>query len=609
MTTEEILLENERRMSLRRTDYDPVAGVGCLGPRVKVKTPFGRGDEAFVPEAMVRDPQYGEARRSMAAWKRLRCRHDFEYWCATCATIRDKTSGRDVRFILNAPQRRVAAVLEADRTAGRPIRMILLKARQWGGSTLVQLYMAWIQSCRRTNWHSLICAHVKDTSSVIRGMYTKLLADYPPELWEGDERPEFKSFERAQNVRVIAGRGCRVSIGSAERQEAIRGSDYAMAHLSETAFWPDTPTRSPADFIRAVSGAIALVADSLVVIESTANGVGNFFHAEWIRCKEGRGDKHAVFVSWHEIEIYRLDPPDAAAFVAAWGESERALWDLGLCVDQIYWYAVKRREYSSPHRMMAEFPTTDTEAFINTGSGVFPNEAVERRRAACEAGASVPVEPFGKSDRSTPMRRWRAPEPWRRYVVAVDVGGRSAKSDWSVIAVVARGELPEVVAQWRGHVDHDILADTAIAMARQYNDALLAIESNTLECEAADSNLFVLARIAARYKNLYRRHSYDAATRELTTRIGFHTNRATKAMLVNTLIGYVRDGAYIEHDSDACNEMVTYEARSNGSFGAKRGYHDDILMTRAIALHILEETAPALTPAEERRIWDESAPR
>lgn len=606
MTTEEILREDARRMEQRQGDYDPIAGTGCLGERVRVKTPSHHGQEALVPVGMTLDPAYREARRSMAAWKRLRCRHDFEFWCATCATIRDKTTGRDIRFRLNAPQRRVAAILEKDRLAERPIRMILLKARQWGGSTLVQLYMAWIQSCHRTNWHSLICAHVKDTANVIRGMYTKLLSAYPPELWDGEETPEFKPFERAQNVRLIAGRGCRVTIGSAEKQEAIRGSDYAMAHLSETAFWPDTTTRSPSDFIRAVSGAIAMVPYSLVVMESTANGVGNYFHTEWIRCKDGLGDKHAVFVPWHEIEIYRLAPPEPEAFVRSWDAYEQTLWGMGLCLDQIYWYRCKRREYSSPHQMMAEFPTTDTEAFINTGSGVFSAESLERLRAGCSAGQSVYAPSWGKSDRTTPMTQWQTPDTDSSYVVAVDVGGRSARADWSVIAVLARGEKPEIVAQWRGHVDHDILADTAVAIARLYNNALLAIESNTLESE--DANLFVLDRIASAYRNLYRRSSYDAVTRETVARIGFHTNRATKAMLINTLIGYVRDCAYTERDAGACNEMTTYEQRRNGSYGAKRGYHDDILMTRAIALQVMGETTPAFTPAEERRIWDDSAP-
>ena len=386
MNTAGILAEDARRREARAAaegGYDPVEGRGCCGPRELVDTPVEGLPRAFVPRAMTADPSYGSVRHDTAGWRRLRCRHDFEYWCAACVCIKHKTLGHDVPFVLNAPQRRVAAMLEADRRAGRPMRMIMLKARQWGGSTLVQMYMAWIQSCVRRNWHSLICAHVKDTAASIRGMYTKMLAAYPSELWDGDEPPRFRPFERSINVREIAGRGCRVTIGSAENQEAVRGADYSMAHLSETAFWPATPRNSPADFIRAVCGAIALIPDSLIVMESTANGVGSYFHSEWLRCKAGDGDKHAVFVAWHEIEIYRLQPPDPEGLAASMNAYERMLWDAGLCLDQIYWYRRKRAEYADAAQMMAEFPTTDTEAFLNTGRGVFAPEAVERLRADC----------------------------------------------------------------------------------------------------------------------------------------------------------------------------------------------------------------------------------
>jgi len=59
------------------------------------------------------------------------------------------------------------------RTAGKPIRLILLKARQWGGSTLVQIYMAWIQLVHCRNWNSVICAHLKESAANIKGMYSK----------------------------------------------------------------------------------------------------------------------------------------------------------------------------------------------------------------------------------------------------------------------------------------------------------------------------------------------------------------------------------------------------------------------------------------------------
>ena len=69
---------------------------------------------------------------------------NFSLWAEECVKVIDKESGREVPFRLNAPQRRVAALMEKQRRARLPVRVILLKARQWGGSTLVQVYMAWM---------------------------------------------------------------------------------------------------------------------------------------------------------------------------------------------------------------------------------------------------------------------------------------------------------------------------------------------------------------------------------------------------------------------------------------------------------------------------------
>ena len=573
--------------------YDPVRGVGCYGLRRMCATPVPGLAEALVPESMTADAEYLRVMHDPDGWRRLRCRHDFEYWCVECVKIKHKTLGTAVPFVLNRPQRRVLSVLEDDRLAGRPIRIILLKARQWGGSTLVQMYMAWIQCCHRRSWYSLICAHLKDTSASIRGMYSRLLEFYPPELWEGDSEPCFKAYEGSQNMRMIAGRDCVVTLASAERPDSVRGGDYAMAHLSEMAYWADTPSRQPDDVIRAVCGGVALVPYSLVAVESTANGVGNYFHSEWLRCRSGEGDKHAVFVPWFEIDIYRLEPPDAAAFAESLSPGEMRLWETGLTLDRLYWRRRKRAEYATDQQMQAEYPADDSEAFVTTGAGVFDPADIEALRDGCEAPSFRGELCGGKpvADPSGCLKIWREPAEKMRYVVAADIGGTRSASDWSVASVLAfpEGGVPEVAAQWRGHVPHDCLVCILADLARYYNLALLVVESNTLESRDAlmeDSAEFIVNRLARCYGNLYRRESFDTVTGERSTRIGFHTNRSTKAMLIINLQGLVRERAYIERDNDACNELATYEHCPGGAYGARRGFHDDILMSRAIGLFV-----------------------
>ena len=526
---------------------------------------------------------------------------DFEYWAATTVTIRDKTTGRNVPFILNRAQRRVLTVLEDMRLNDEPIRLILLKARQWGGSTLIQLYFSWIQLMHRRNWHSAICAHVKDAARNIRGMYSALLENYPDWVCaNADEKPRFIPFQGSQNVRVIHGRDCRVTIASAENQESVRGSDLAMAHMSEVAFWKATPKHDPEDFLRAVCSSVPMVPYSLVAIESTANGVGNFFHNEWLRATAGVSDKKPVFVPWYEIDIYSLPVKSPEALWSSLTDYERRLWDEhGCTLEQINWYRRKLAEYPKPELMHAEFPTTADEAFVSSDANVFANADIERLRSGC----LKPRKGFLSTSRhfvaqtNGQLSLWHEPGEHEAYVVTVDVGGRSAKSDWSVIAVMAAGTKPEVVAQWRGHTDHDLLAKQAMEIARWYNNALLVIESNTLETaddsSSADS---VLQYVAMNYTNVYRRTRSRLGVPQ-SPGIGFHTNRHTKSLIIDELIRAVREGAYVERDNGACNELATYCRFPNGSYGARRGCHDDILMTRAIALYVMAEQSHLFTAA------------
>jgi hypothetical protein len=155
------------------------------------------------------------------------------------------------------------------------------------------------------------------------------------------------------------------------------------------------------------------------------------------------------------------------------------------------------------------------------------------------------------------------------------------------------GGKPSVVAQWYGHIDMDILAWKSAQVASYYDNALLVIESNTLETHdrersvEGDQSGYILNQISGVYENLYaRKQSEDEIIERAPKKYGFHTNVATKPMIISNLIEIVREGLYTERDERCLNEYLTYEKKPNGSYGAISGKHDDILMTRAIGLHI-----------------------
>ena len=609
MTIDQIVAANRERneLMLNAQHYDPITGEGSCGPRVKRSVDIDdslKGDY-WIPEPMAAELDAAPC-TTRTQWELLRIRHDFEFWCAAFIMILDKVSGRLVNLVLNGPQRRVLRVLEEQRLAGKPLRLIMLKARQWGGSTLVQLYMAWIQLVLKSNWNSLICGHMHQTSAAIKAMYERALRNYPEHLTPNGKRPKLAPFEGSRCVRQLSGSESLVISGSARSQDSVRGYDIKMAHLTEVAFWPSTTLHSPDEVIRSIGGTIPLEPLTMLVLESTANGVGNYFHDEWLRSKAGESDKEAVFVPWYEIEIYRMPVASVEQLVSEMDDYEKWLWqDCNCTLEMINWYHHKRREYPNQSMMAAEFPTTDIEAFTSTATCMFTTPMIDRMRYATTNPAvrgdivargmkSLDGINFVRSDNG-PLELWRWPEQKtvrNRYIVAVDVGGTTPGADWSVIAVIDRhagqesldNVRPEVVAQWRGHIHHDHLAWKAAQIARYYNNALLVIESNSIESQG-DVGQLIFKQIMAAYKNVYMRKSGNGNLKP-----GFQTNRESKISAIYNLIAYVRDGSYIERDNKAVDEMACYELKPGGKgFGARKGKHDDILMTRAIALMIIEE--------------------
>ena len=265
--------------------------------------------------------------------------------------------------------------------------------------------------------------------------------------------------------------------------------------------------------------------------------------------------------------------------------------------------------------MASEAPSNDIEAFKHSGKRVFdiyriedlkkntrPPRFIGDIQGQATIGKKALLQLKFKQDKQGILQIWELPETdiqvRHRYLVTVDIGGRSRGSDYSVISVIDRfpmllGGKPEIVAQWRGHIDHDLLAWKAAQIAQFYGKALLVIESNTLETKDkerdtdGDHTEFILNQIADVYDNLYARSNSETDIREGKPRKwGFHTNTATKPLIIDHLVTCVRNAAWIERDINATDELGFYEKKDNGSHGAISGQHDDILMTRAIGLYI-----------------------
>ena len=577
---------------------------------------------------------------------RIRHRHDFCFWAAMLVYIKTKDGGEDIRFWLNRPQRRLITRFEKKRLAGLPIRLILLKARQWGGSTATQIYMAWLQITQKVGLNSLIVGQQKDASFEVKDMFDKMIDSYPlkylHEMGESFKENESKTVAvgKTGNITRLIQRNAKIKIGSYEKPNSARGGSYNLVHCTEVGLWEPTEKKSPEKITRSATAGILLRPLTMIVYESTANGTGNFFQIEYDAAKAGESQFEALFIAWFDIDQYTLPIENVKEF-AEWLYSNRnnknvrtnreecgaylwSLWEKGATLEAIRWYIEERKKYTDHGDMASEYPSDDVEAFVHSGARVFDKYAVDALKPACKIPPQFIGDILGdgrkgkkaldnvrfEEDHQGLFWIWSKPEIDEdeqvkdRYLVSVDIGGRSKNADYSVICVFDRiymmdGGRPSVVAQWYGHIDMDILAWKAAQVAKYYDNALLVIESNTLETKDKerdvdnDQSTFILNKVKKVYDNLYARaQSAEDIAEGVPKKYGFHTNVSTKPMIISGLIEYIRDRMYTERDQRCLNEYLCYEKKQNGAFGAIVGKHDDLLMSRAIGLHICFNEMP-----------------
>lgn len=657
-----ILRENERRNRENNRLFNPITGEGSIGQRKKVviedfpidvmylpvlmlqvplikKLVKAGSISAFLTEVLKVEDTEEERHKVVEQVVRVRYQYDFAFWAAILVYISPKDGGDNILFVLNRPQRRLVEMLESMRLAGEPIRLILLKARQWGGSTCIQLYMAWLQLVIKPGLNSLIAALQTSVADEIQDMFVRMIDAYPVamlyELGQAyvENEKKWAGVGKSGNIHRVPQRNCKIKIGSAERPDSIRGGSYSLVHCSEVGLWKKTEKRTPEQMVRSACSGILLRPMTMIVYESTANGTGNFFHKEWLAAIEGKSQFKPLFIAWFDIDQYRYEVADYEA-LATWlwqnrenrnamSDREEAgiyywwLWQKGATLEAIQWYILERAKYTDHGDMASEYPSDDVEAFVHSGSMVFDRYLVEKLRKTCRMPKFV-GDVYGDADEGKDALRnirfredhqgllwiWQQPEVdekekvLHRYLTVVDIGGRSRKADWSVIVVFDRlmmmdGEPPSVVAQWYGHIDMDLLAWKAAQISAYYDDALLVIESNTLETHDkerqvdGDQSLYILNQIKDVYDNLYEREQSEDEIREgAPKKYGFHTNTLTKPVVISALIKAVRERLYVERDERCLHEYLCYERKQNGAFGAITGEHDDLLMTRAIGLHI-----------------------
>lgn len=328
-------------------------------------------------------------------------------------------------------------------------------------------------------------------------------------------------------------------IGTAGSRAFGRGDTISKLHCSEFAFWPNAD--------RLFAGLREAVPEhGTIVIESTPNGLGNFFNDMW----ESAGSEHNPFTKhfypwyWHYEYMEEEHAPEPFT------EDERKLLNKGVKPWQLQW---RRKKLgvgpgeNPPKKIydmfLQEYPEDEISCFLQSGRPVFEAEycKLEAERAM--------------------------PKPSRQYVIGADTSEGLAKGDYSYACVIRR-DTGEQVEFLHGKWPPDVFANKLYELGHKYNTALIGVERNN------HGHAVILQLKTRGYGKIY---THD------DKRFGWLTTAKNKGLMIDEMEKAVREKHLLLSDTDLLAEMLTFQYNEKGSAEAAEGKHDDRVMGTAIA--------------------------
>ena len=176
---------------------------------------------------------------------------------------------------------------------------------------------------------------------------------------------------------------------------------------------------------------------------------------------------------------------------------------------------------------------------------------------------------------------WEEHQPEYTYLLSADVA-RGDGADYSVFHVI-KLETMEQVAEYQGKPSLDMYANILNQAGREYGDALLVVENVGI-------GISVLEKLQdLQYPNIYYSikgtHEYvESTVAEASSGVvaGFTTSSKTRPLIVAKLEEFIRNKLINLYSGRLFNEFKTF-IWNNGKPQAMRSYHDDLVMSLAIA--------------------------
>ena len=481
-------------------------------------------------------------------------------------------------------QQMLLDAVKREREAGRPPRILILKARQLGLSTITEGIM-FQDSATRKLVQTLIVAHRDDSTTKLFRM-NKLFFDYLPRQLQPMckhsnakelvfENPTRDPVEKRRRPGLMSSIRCVTANDGMGRSETLNN-----VHLSEFAFWKGNKN----EILDGVMQAVPAELNTLVVIESTANGY-NEFKDLWDGAVAGENGWVPLFIAWFHEPKYRMEVTEGTV----WDEEERALMEAyHLDPEQMAWrrWCIAVNCHGDKRKFQQEYPSTPEEAFLFSGTPFFDNEDILLRLSAAPESADVgtfayPEPEAGEapagwtwsSDRRTGfIRVYAPPEPGVPYVIGGDTAGEGSDK---FTAWVVDNRTGAQVAEMEFTFSELLYARQLYCLGMWYNAALIAVETNFSTYPERKLEEW-------HYPNLYVRERFDTYTRKNVKAFGFQTTPQTRPVILAGLHAVMEETAELVVSRNTLRQMLHFVYNEDRRPEAEEGEHDDLVMAAAI---------------------------
>ena len=490
--------------------------------------------------------------------------------------IRDKNNNI-VPLVLNEPQLQYYNVIKKMHQARKPIRIIILKARQMGFSTVTEAII-FKNVVTHHNYNAGIVAHKEDSTANLFNMSKRMLEYLPEDI--KPERKKSNAKELVFNNEQGTGLDSRMKVMTAGGKGIGRSDTFTALHLSELAFWEGDKKATMTGLLQAVPN----TPESMIIIESTANGY-EYFKEMWDRAVAGESDFYPLFVGWNELDEYSMP---YTGFTLTQDEIDLKE-KYNLTLEQLTWrrWCIKNNCSNDINQFKQEYPICPEEAFLSTGNCYFNKEnIINRINTAPEPlvkgkftcyydGIRIRNQKFLEQEDGN-IKIYEYPQKRVPYVLGGDTAGEG--SDYFTAHVINNitGKQVAVLKQQYNEIEY---VKQVYCLGMFYNCALVGLENNF--------STYPTQKLAElNYPNQFVRKKEDQYNNKYEKSFGFKTTSITRPYILGLLQEIVHDNIDVIQDKETLREMLTFIVNDKGRAEAEEGYHDDLVMALAISYYI-----------------------